>query len=32
VTSPVTRIPDWAGQGAQIARPAWMTGVEVKQE
>lgn len=27
VTSPVTRIPEWAGQGAQIARPAWMSGV-----
>lgn len=27
VTSPATRIPEWAGQGAQIARPAWMTGV-----
>lgn len=31
VASPVTRIPEWAGQGAQIARPAWMTG-EPKQE
>jgi cytoskeletal protein CcmA (bactofilin family) len=32
VTSPVTRLPEWAGAGAVIARPAWMSGGDVKQD
>lgn len=32
VTTPATRIPEWAGQGAQIARPAWMTSADHKQD
>ena len=32
VTAPATRLPDWTSQGAQIARPAWMTGADPKQD
>lgn len=32
ITTPMTRMPDWAGQGAQVARPAWMSGGEPRQE
>ncbi len=28
VAAPAVRVPEWAGQGASTAKPAWMTGAE----